>query len=189
MSVFKMFLTMIQTITYDIISFLNYIKINEYVIPCLLKFLMLGIITLIIYSLIILTRKSLKNLCNRANLDTHTCQFLQKGAHYFIIIIGTVLALQNLGIEITPIITALGIFSVALSYALKDFISNIIAGLLLISYPHFKINDIVKLKDWQGKVVDINIRYTTLQDGDMIIFVPSFVVYTTTIAIISSQKK
>lgn len=184
----KPLFVILQTVFHSLVDLLNYFKIHEYVIPFSIQLVMLGIITILIYALIIMTRKSLKNLCRKAELDAHTCQLLQRGAHYFIIVIGSMLALQNLGIQITPIITALGIFSVALSYALKDFISNIIAGLLLISYPHFKINDYIKLKDWQGKVVDINIRYTTLQEDDMIIFVPSFVVYTTTVAIVRSTK-
>ncbi|MBI2352784.1 mechanosensitive ion channel [Candidatus Dependentiae bacterium] len=147
------------------------------------------IITLLIYFMLIGTRKFIKSLCENNHFDTHTCHILQKSAHHFIIFIGIVLILQNLGINLTPIITALGIFSVAISYALKDFISNIIAGLILIAYPHFKINDYIKLKDWQGKVIAINLRYTTLQDKDMTIFIPSFVVYTTTIAIIKPTNQ
>ena len=71
---------------------------------------------------------------------------------------------------------------------MKDMISNIIAGMLIMAYQQFKVGDEIKIKDWQGKVIDINIRYTTLQTEEMTVFVPNSVLYSTTVAIIKPKN-
>ena len=47
----------------------------------------------------------------------------------------------------------------------------------LLQYAEQKINDEIKIKDWQGKVIDINIRYTTIETEDMTVFIPNSVLY------------
>jgi len=136
-----------------------------------------------------LSDRSMKNVCKRRNIDHHTCMILKKTIRYSITALAIILALQNTGVEVSPLIAALGISGVALSFGMKDTISNIIAGILIMVYQQFKVGDHIKIKDWQGKVIDINIRYTTLHTDDMTVFVPNSVLYTTTVAIIHQKDQ
>lgn len=169
---------------HSIVRFCDYIKINEYIIPFAIKLFILAIVATTIYSTTIIVSQWIKAACKTTNINPDTYNRIQKGAYYTIVILGFMIALQNLGVQLTPIITLLGIVGVALGYALKDFISNIIAGLLILTYQQIKINDYIKIKDWQGKIIAINISYTTLQEDNMIIFIPNSILYISTVAII-----
>lgn len=136
-----------------------------------------------------LASKSISNICKTKQIDRHTCLIIQKTVRYSITALGTVLALQNIGVEVSPLITAMGISGVALSFGMKDTISNTIAGVLIMAYRQFKVGDHIKIKDWEGKVIDINIRYTTIHTDDMTVFIPNSVLYSATFAIIHSQDK
>lgn len=173
---------------HNFLQFCDYIKINEYIIPFFIKMFILAVVAISIYSTAFIVRKWIKTTCNANNVNQDTYNRIQKGAYYSIIGLGCMIGLQNLGVQLTPIITLLGIVGVALGYALKDFISNIIAGLLIITYQPFKMNDYLKIKDWQGKVIAINIRYTTLQEDNMIIFIPNSILYISTIAIVQPKN-
>jgi small conductance mechanosensitive channel len=169
---------------HSFVQFCDYIKINEYIIPFCIKLCILSIITTLIYSTTFIVRQWIKAACQSTTINKDTYNRIQKGAYYSIVILGIMIALQNLGIQLTPIITLLGIVGVAIGYALKEFIANIIAGLLILTYQPFKTNDYIKIKDWQGKVIAINIRYTTLQEDGMIILIPNSILYLSTVAII-----
>lgn len=178
----------LKTAWYGFAQFCDYIKINEYIIPFFIKICLLSIIAVTMYVITTIVRKSIKAACKTNNVEPELSNRIQKGAYYTIVGFGLMIGLQNLGVQLTPIITLLGIVGVALGYALKDFISNIIAGLLILTHQPFKINDYLKIKDWQGKVIDINIRYTTLQDDNIIIFIPNSILYISTIAIVQEKK-
>lgn len=173
---------------HNFVQFCDYIKINEYIIPFFIKLFILAVVATSIYSITFIVRQWIKTTCKTNNINQETYNRIQKGAYYTIISLGCMIGLQNLGVELTPIITLLGIVGVALGYALKDFISNIIAGLLIITNQPFKINDYLKIKDWQGKVIAINVRYTTLQEDNMIIFIPNSILYISTIAIVQPKN-
>lgn len=173
---------------HNFLQFCNYIKINEYIIPFFIKIFILTLLVVTIYATTLIIKKWIKTVCKNNNINQETYNNIQKSAYYTIIGLGCLLGLQNLGVQLTPIITLLGIVGVALGYALKDFISNIIAGLLILTYQPFKINDFLKIKDWQGKVIAINMRYTTIQEEGMIVFIPNSILYISTIAIVQSKK-
>jgi small-conductance mechanosensitive channel len=124
------------------------------------------------------------DLCKKNNLDHHNCHILSKTFSYTFTIFSITLALQNLGIDVSMLIAAFGITGIVLSYGMKDIVANFIAGILIMGYKHIKIDDYVKIKDWEGQVVDINLRYTTLRHNNMQIFIPNLVLYTETVGIV-----
>lgn len=129
------------------------------------------------------TTPVIHDLCKKNNLDQHNCHILSKIFSYSFTIFGSMIALQNLGLNVDMFIAMFGVTGIVLSYGMKDIVANFIAGILIMGYKHIKINDYVKIKDWEGQVIDINLRYTTLRHNDMNIFVPNLTLYTTTVGI------
>jgi small-conductance mechanosensitive channel len=129
----------------------------------------------------------IQDICKKNNLDHHSCHLLNKAIRYLFTIVGATIALQNLGIEVSMLIAAFGITGFLISYGMKDIVANFIASILIMGYKHIKINDYIKIKDWEGKVIDINLRYTTLQKDDATIFVPNIILYTQTVSIINKN--
>lgn len=78
--------------------------------------------------------------------------------------LGLFLILQNLGIEITPLITALGIGGLAVALALQDTLSNLFAGVSILLAGQIRPRDYIRLEDGpEGFVTDVKARNTTIR--------------------------
>lgn len=89
--------------------------------------------------------------------------------------IGLLIILQSQGISITPILTALGVGGLAVALALQNTLSNLFAGLQIISSGNFNKGDFIKLSTGEdGFIEDITWRSTTIRAAsDHIIIVPN----------------
>lgn len=88
-----------------------------------------------------------------------------------IIATGWLLVERVWGFDLSSALTALGVTSLVVSFALQDTLSGLASGLLLLSDQPIEPGDWVKIGDIEGMVVDINWRTTRIRDrnGDMII--------------------
>ncbi len=86
--------------------------------------------------------------------------------------LGIILILQNLGVEITPLVTALGIGGLAVALALQDTLGNLFAGIQIILSKQVRPNDYVRLSSGEeGWVTDVKGRNTTIHtfpDGNLV---------------------
>ncbi|MGH7344359.1 MAG: mechanosensitive ion channel family protein [Candidatus Rokuibacteriota bacterium] len=81
-----------------------------------------------------------------------------------VFIIGLLVLLAALGIQITPILTALGVGGLAVALALQDTLSNLFAGVHLLADKPIRVGDYVKVADVvEGHVVDIGWRSTRVR--------------------------
>lgn len=81
--------------------------------------------------------------------------------------VGILVILQSLGISITPVLTALGVGGLAVALALQDTLSNLFAGIQILSTRKINPGDYIKLESGQeGFVEDVSWRYTTLKSSD-----------------------
>lgn len=95
------------------------------------------------------------------------------------LLIGILVALSAANVDVTTVIASLGVAGFALGFALKDILENFISGILLLFARPFKVRDQVTLSDYEGTVVDIQIRTTTLRTyNDEIVLIPNSKVYT-----------
>ncbi|MEE8341834.1 MAG: mechanosensitive ion channel family protein [Candidatus Neomarinimicrobiota bacterium] len=80
-----------------------------------------------------------------------------------ILVIGFLVALDYLGVSITPMLTALGVGGLAISLALKDTLSDVFAGLHILLSKKVKTGDFIELESGQtGNVTNITWRNTTI---------------------------
>ena len=86
---------------------------------------------------------------------------------------GLITALGTLGVDISAMVAGLGLTGFALGFALKDILSNLISGILILLYEPFKLNDSIVIDKYEGKVVDINLRYTTITKEGKEVLVPN----------------
>jgi small-conductance mechanosensitive channel len=92
-----------------------------------------------------------------------------------VLVAGALLVLDNLGVEITPLLTALGIGSLAVALALQPTLSNLFAGLHLSVARPIRVGDFIELENGtQGWVEDIGWRATRIrQMPNNIVLVPN----------------
>ncbi|MDR0987657.1 MAG: mechanosensitive ion channel family protein [Ruminococcus sp.] len=77
-----------------------------------------------------------------------------------------VIALSMLGIPMTSIVAVIGSAGIAIGLALKDSLSNVAAGVLVLYGKIFKVGDYVEIGGTGGIVVEIGIAYTKLTTID-----------------------
>lgn len=162
----------------NIFSFLDYLPSIGITPVMIAKFFVAIVIVILTKTVIVTINPLLQNFCQKNNFDHHSCYVFTKIVRYLFITIGFTIALQNLGIDVSMLVAAFGITGFLVTYGVKDIVANFIASILIVGYQQLKIDDYVRTKDWQGRVIDINLRYTTLQFEDQKIIIPNIVLYT-----------
>ena len=87
-------------------------------------------------------------------------------SYYAVWAVGVVIALDVLGVNAQALVTGLGLGSVALGFALKDVISNLVSGLLILVMHTFEINDQIIVGETEGTVERIEVRATHIRTYD-----------------------
>jgi len=90
-----------------------------------------------------------------------------------LVIIGFISALGTLGVNVSAIVAGLGLSGFAFGFAFKDMLSNFISGILIFIYEPFKLGDIIEVNGKIGKVIDINLRYVTMETEEIRALVPN----------------
>ena len=75
------------------------------------------------------------------------------------------------GVDLSALITALGVGSLVISLALQDTLSGIASGFTLLAAQPFGTGDWIESNDIEGRVIDVNWRATRIQDrnGDLVV--------------------
>jgi small-conductance mechanosensitive channel len=84
----------------------------------------------------------------------------------------TVVALDNLGFNVTALVTGLGIGGVAVALATQNILSDLFSSLSIVVDKPFVIGDTIAVDDHVGKVEYIGLKTTRLRsvNGEQIIF-------------------
>src|SRR5512137_508816 len=77
-----------------------------------------------------------------------------------------VMALGQMGVQITPLIAGIGVAGVGASLAMQGLLGNLVAGLTIIFTKPFTIGEYIELLGVYGEVTDIALFSTTLLHVD-----------------------
>ena len=110
-------------------------------------------------------------------------QLANQTARYVLIVVGLITGLVTMGIDISALIAGLGLTGFALAFALRDTVSNLLAGTLIILYRPVKPGDTITVAGNTGTVVSANFRYLTLEADGKTILVPNSNMFSNTVMI------
>ncbi len=100
-------------------------------------------------------------------LDDHLLPLVRKGFNSVVWILGIIVALNNAGYNVAPILAGLGIGGLAFALSVQHTFGNILSGLLIYTDSHFKVGDRIQVRgQWgevDGVVMDIGLRTTTVR--------------------------
>ncbi|HLF62597.1 MAG TPA: mechanosensitive ion channel domain-containing protein [Saprospiraceae bacterium] len=98
--------------------------------------------------------------------------------YIFVALAMLMVGLSLIGIDYRTLFTSLSIVGAAIAIVTKDFIAEILSGIILSFSKRMLINDYVKIGDMKGKILDMGLhKITFLNDDDDIIFIPNTTVY------------
>lgn len=93
---------------------------------------------------------------------------------YAIVIIGTFIILQNLGLDLSTLGLLSGALGVGLGFGLQNIVNNFISGIIILFERPIKVGDRIEVDNVQGDVVLIGARSTQIRTNDNItIIVPN----------------
>ena len=84
--------------------------------------------------------------------------------HYLIVIIGVIWGLAILGVNTTAVLAGVGIIGLILGFGAQSLIEDIITGAFIIFEGQYVNGDIIILDDFRGRVRNIGVRTTTIED-------------------------
>src|SRR5690606_21816198 len=93
-------------------------------------------------------------------------QFLCKVSTVVLTIVLVLASLQVIGVPMTSMIAVLGASGLAIGLALKDSLSNIASGVMLVALKPFRVGDVVNINGEGGTVESISIFQTRLRGAD-----------------------
>lgn len=106
------------------------------------------------------------NTIRKAKVDEGIITFFVSIIKILFRIIVILAALSKVGINISSMIAALGATFVTVGIALKDSLSNIASGTIIIINKPFKVGDFLEVGTHSGRVVRIELMFTTLITPD-----------------------
>jgi small conductance mechanosensitive channel len=91
-----------------------------------------------------------------------------------IIFLGVLIALSQIGISLGPLLAGLGVVGFIIGFALQDTLSNFAAGMLILIYRPFDVDDYVEVSGVTGTVRHMSLVNTTITTLDnQVIVVPN----------------
>lgn len=103
-------------------------------------------------------------------------------------IIGIVMALSNIGVNISALLGTLGIGGIAFALAAQDTVKNVFGAFTILTDKPFSIGDTIRVNNFEGTVIDVGVRSTKIMDYDKrIITFPNYKITDDNIINISTE--
>lgn len=133
-------------------------------------------IAIIIVGMIV--ARVVSNTINRVMLargiDATVADFLSALVRYGIIAFTLIAALGRVGVQTASVIAVLGAAGLAIGLALQGSLSNLAAGVLLVTFRPFRAGEYVDLGGIAGSVLNVQIFSTTMRTADgKIVVIPN----------------
>lgn len=107
-----------------------------------------------------------QNSLVKFGLELPLRQLLARSVHLCIIALFAIMALQNLGVDLLPLIAGLGVIGAGVALATQGALSNVVAGLTIIFTKPFRVGEFISIVGEEGEVENISLFNTVLSHTD-----------------------
>jgi small conductance mechanosensitive channel len=140
------------------------------------NFILLVIIVFVFYKLANLTQMLIEQALDKAELELSQLlrRMIRLLVRNVIIFLGVLIALSQIGISLGPLLAGLGVVGFIVGFALQDTLSNFAAGMLILIYRPFDVDDYIEVSGVTGTVSHMSLVNTTITTLDnQVIVVPN----------------
>ena len=110
--------------------------------------------------------RALLRALSKVELEAPVRTLIGRCAELLVLALFAIMALQNLGVELLPLIAGLGIAGAGIALAMQGVLGNLVAGLTIMLTRPFRVGDYISIVGEQGAVEDITLFNTTLGHAD-----------------------
>ena len=126
----------------------------------ILWFFVVLVVGLLVIKIIMMT---LKFIFKKKGFDQVAAKFILAIIRFCLLLLLITILLAMIGVSVTGITTAFSAAVLAVGMALKDFLSSLASGLVLVGSKKYKTGDYIIVNGVEGMVEDINFLFTTLK--------------------------
>lgn len=83
---------------------------------------------------------------------------------YVFIIVTALILLQVNGVNVSSMLAGVGIMGVIIGFAIQDALKDIVKGFDIVSDSYYSVGDVIKFKEYEGKVLSIGIKTTKIEE-------------------------
>ena len=109
----------------------------------------------------------MERMLEKLHLEIPVRQLLVRSVRVLVVGLFAIMALQNLGVELLPLIAGIGIAGAGIALAMQGVLSNIAAGLTIIFTRPFRVGEYISTVGEEGQVAQIGMFSTTLTHPDL----------------------
>jgi small conductance mechanosensitive channel len=158
-----------QTLMTYVVEFMDFL-------PKLIVSLVIFIIFIVIAGF---ASRGVRITLQRRGTDPELTILMRMLTRWAIIILGAVLALEQVDFDLTAFLAGIGIIGFTVGFAIQDVSKNFVAGLLLLLQQPFDIGDAIEVGGFSGKVMAVDLRATEILTFDgRHVLIPNADVYT-----------
>jgi small conductance mechanosensitive channel len=111
--------------------------------------------------------RAIKRALAKFKLEPPVLALVERAAHIVVLGLFVIMALQNLGVELLPLVAGLGIAGAGIAFAMQGVLGNLVAGLTIIFSRPFRVGDYISIAKEEGEVLEIKLFNTTLGHPDL----------------------
>jgi len=139
----------------------------------------------------LITQKPLRHLLSSQHVDDYLVTILIGSIYKSILVITAIItALSQLGINVIAAMTGFGIAGIAIGFAAKDTLGNIIAGFMILWDKPFLMGDWLEVDGQYGQVQGITLRSTRIKtNNNFHIVVPNQTIINSTLVNHHQKRK
>ena len=151
--------------------------------------LLAAVILIIAYFINKLIHKAFNKAAEKYSMDVSLVSIINRVLTLLVMSFALLIILELLGINTASVLTVLGAAGLAVGLALKDTLSNIAAGIFLLTQHPYKTGDFVECAGMSGSILEIGLFTTKLRTPQgQDIFVPNNSIIAAPITNYSSNK-
>lgn len=106
--------------------------------------------------------KTILKVLTKAKVDSVILSFIMPLLEILFKVVVIILTLSTLGVNVSAMIAALGASLVTIGLALKDSLSNMACGMLIIMNKPFRMGDYLEISGYKGTITKIELMFTIL---------------------------
>ncbi|MCQ2427928.1 MAG: mechanosensitive ion channel family protein [Clostridia bacterium] len=126
-----------------------------------LHLLIMICVVIVIKDLIVFVLSLIKTKSHRINT---VLTIAASALHYIAAIIMVCWGLTILGVDVTTIVASVGILALIIGFGAESLIGDIVTGFFMLFENQYNVGDYVEVNGFRGRVVNIGIRTTSLED-------------------------
>lgn len=157
----------------------------------LLSFIVIGVVVFVLFCFVALLARKMIRRATEKKESANLGKALGRIAQWSIIFLGLIIAVAIIAPSVTPgrLLASLGVGGVAIGFAFKDILQNLMAGLLILLREPFRIGDQISSGDFEGTVESIETRATMIKTYDSRrVVIPNSQIYTNPVVVHTAFK-